>query len=60
MRLKILKPNKMQLTSANSINVARWLPQLFYFLFAYKQAKSQEKADNLAVRFIKEIKEIIA
>ncbi|CAM4199106.1 threonine synthase [Zobellia roscoffensis] len=34
---------KMQLTSANSINVARWLPQLFYFLFAYKQAKSQGK-----------------
>ncbi|MBO0592579.1 threonine synthase [Cellulophaga sp. E16_2] len=32
-----------QLTSANSINVARWLPQLFYFLFAYKQAKSQGK-----------------
>ncbi len=29
--------SKMQLTSANSINVARWLPQLFYFLFAYKQ-----------------------
>lgn len=29
--------NKMQLTSANSINVARWLPQLFYFVFAYKQ-----------------------
>ncbi|WP_047547645.1 threonine synthase [Psychroserpens sp. Hel_I_66] len=28
---------KMQLTSANSINVARWLPQLFYFMFAYKQ-----------------------
>ncbi|WP_299224014.1 threonine synthase [uncultured Psychroserpens sp.] len=26
----------MQLTSANSINVARWLPQLFYFMFAYK------------------------
>jgi threonine synthase len=29
--------NEMQLTSANSINVARWLPQLFYFMFAYKQ-----------------------
>ncbi|TMU56076.1 threonine synthase [Flagellimonas algicola] len=32
-----------KLTSANSINIARWLPQLFYFLFAYKQAKSQGK-----------------
>ena len=30
----------MQLTSANSINVARWLPQMFYFLFAYKQVKA--------------------
>lgn len=26
-----------KLTSANSINVARWLPQMFYFFFAYKQ-----------------------
>lgn len=34
---------KMQLTSANSINVARWLPQLFYFLFAYKHSKSNQK-----------------
>ena len=25
------------LTSANSINVARWLPQQFYYFFAYKQ-----------------------
>lgn len=29
--------NVLQLTSANSINVARWLPQMFYFFFAYKQ-----------------------
>ncbi len=27
----------LTLTSANSINVARWLPQLFYYLFAYRQ-----------------------
>ncbi|RDY58367.1 threonine synthase [Flagellimonas nanhaiensis] len=32
-----------KLTSANSINVARWLPQLFYFLFAYEQVKSKGK-----------------
>ena len=31
------------LTSANSINVARWLPQMFYFFFAYKQLKKQNK-----------------
>ena len=34
---------KMQLTSANSINVARWLPQLFYFFFAYKQLHNKHK-----------------
>lgn len=28
-----------QLTSANSINVARWLPQMFYYFLAYKQMK---------------------
>lgn len=31
------------LTSANSINVARWLPQMFYFFFAYKQLKNKNK-----------------
>jgi len=35
--------SKMQLTSANSINVARWLPQLFYFIFAYKQLHNSYK-----------------
>ncbi|RFS26444.1 threonine synthase [Chitinophaga silvatica] len=28
------------LTSANSINVARWLPQMFYYFLAYKQMKA--------------------
>lgn len=27
------------LTSANSINVARWLPQMFYYFFAYQALK---------------------
>ena len=31
------------LTSANSINVARWLPQMFYFFFAYKELKKLNK-----------------
>ncbi len=31
--------HRQKLTSANSINVARWLPQLFYYLFAFKQAR---------------------
>ncbi|WP_420553555.1 threonine synthase [Tenacibaculum aiptasiae] len=31
------------LTSANSINIARWLPQMFYFFFAYKQVYKQQK-----------------
>lgn len=30
----------MQLTSANSINVARWLPQQLYYFFAYQQWKN--------------------
>jgi threonine synthase len=29
--------NQLFLTSANSINVARWLPQQFYYFFAYQQ-----------------------
>ncbi|MFN8252917.1 MAG: threonine synthase [Ferruginibacter sp.] len=32
---------KYFLTSANSINVARWLPQQFYYFFAYKQWKDK-------------------
>ncbi|WP_299523594.1 threonine synthase [uncultured Lutibacter sp.] len=39
---KDLISNK-NLTSANSINVARWLPQMFYFFFAFKQLKSKNK-----------------
>ncbi|MGX7666612.1 threonine synthase [Flavobacterium pedocola] len=31
------------LTSANSINIARWLPQLFYFFFAYRELKKFHK-----------------
>lgn len=33
---------QMFLTSANSINVARWLPQQFYYFFAYQQWKKNE------------------
>lgn len=39
----------MQLTSANSINVARFLPQAFYYFWAYAQMKKVSKADNLVV-----------
>jgi len=31
--------NKFNLTSANSINVARWLPQAFYYFYAVKKLK---------------------
>lgn len=34
---------KIKLTSANSINVARWLPQMLYFFFAYKQVANLNK-----------------
>jgi threonine synthase len=42
---------KMKLTSANSINVARFLPQAFYYFYAYAQLKviSQAAANNMVV-----------
>ena len=39
----------MSLTSANSINVARFLPQAFYYFYAYAQMKRQGKADELVI-----------
>lgn len=41
--------NHMKLTSANSINVARFLPQAFYYFNAYARMKGQGLADNLVV-----------
>ena len=40
---------KMKLTSANSINVARFLPQSFYYFYAYAQLKKAGKAGNLVM-----------
>lgn len=41
---------KMQLTSANSINVARFLPQMFYYFYAYAQlARKDMPLDNIVV-----------
>ena len=37
------------LTSANSINVARWLPQQFYYFFAYKQWKEKDQPPIISV-----------
>ena len=34
--------NVLNLTSANSINIARWLPQAFYYFFAYKDFKKEK------------------
>lgn len=39
----------MKLTSANSINVARFLPQAFYYFYAYAQLKKAGKADQMVV-----------
>ncbi|MDY3847103.1 MAG: threonine synthase [Prevotella sp.] len=39
----------MKLTSANSINVARFLPQAFYYFYAYAQLKRMGKADQMVV-----------
>ncbi len=38
---------KLNLTSANSINVARFLPQAFYYFHAYAQLAKQGKAGNV-------------
>lgn len=37
------------LTSANSINVARWLPQQFYYLFAWQQWKDKQHPPVICV-----------
>jgi len=39
----------MKLTSANSINVARFLPQSFYYFWGYAQMKRAGLADNLVI-----------
>ncbi|MDO4161174.1 MAG: threonine synthase [Prevotellaceae bacterium] len=41
--------NKMKLTSANSINVARFLPQAFYYFNAYARMKEKGLADNMVI-----------
>lgn len=40
---------KLFLTSANSINVARWLPQQFYYLFAWKQWADKDNPPVICV-----------
>jgi threonine synthase len=41
--------NRVFLTSANSINVARWLPQQFYYFFAYQQWKNKNNPPVICV-----------
>lgn len=42
--------SRMMLTSANSINVARFLPQMFYYFYAYAQLmKAGEDLSNIVV-----------
>ena len=41
--------NHMKLTSANSINVARFLQQAFYYFNAYARMKALGKADEMVV-----------
>jgi threonine synthase len=40
---------KLFLTSANSINAARWLPQQFYYAFAYKQWADKDNPPVICV-----------
>lgn len=37
---------KVFLTSANSINIARWLPQQFYYFYAYQQWQNESRITN--------------
>ena len=39
---------KLMLTSANSINIARWIPQMLYYFIAYKNLN----IENLKVVFL--------
>lgn len=41
--------SKLKLTSANSINVARFLPQAFYYFNAYARMKALGEADNFVI-----------
>jgi threonine synthase len=41
--------NKLFLTSANSINVARWLPQQFYYFFAFQQWQDKNNPPVISV-----------
>ncbi|MEJ7610218.1 MAG: threonine synthase [Ferruginibacter sp.] len=40
---------KLLLTSANSINVARWLPQQFYYFFLWKQWQNKNEPPVISV-----------
>src|SRR5215471_17398467 len=40
---------KLFLTSANSINIARWLPQQFYYFLAYKQWPDKKRPPVISV-----------
>ncbi len=40
---------KLKLTSANSINVARFLPQAFYYFYAYAQLKKMGQAKDVVI-----------
>ena len=49
---------KRKLTSANSINVARWLPQMLYYFIAYRQLK--QKGRDIVFQFLAETLETFA
>jgi threonine synthase len=40
---------KRKLTSANSINIARWLPQMFYYFLGYRQVQQKGKKQVFSV-----------
>lgn len=44
--------SKMKLTSANSINPARFLPQMFYYFWAYAQLLKLEQDENIGEKLV--------
>ena len=45
--------NKFDISSANSINVGRWLPQIIYYFILFKELKKRRIEKNISVSKVK-------
>ena len=41
--------NKFNFTSANSINISRWIPQMLYYFFAYRQIEKEHAKVSFSI-----------